>query len=158
MKHFCFSLICLLLIAACKKPAVQPSSYSYSFIDNTFQFTGNAYTASYKRDSVSGKLVFQSLFYLNTPGDSVFISLTLAGNNYIDTGTYSNVGPLAYHDGGFHGYLYNEDYGTYSITKLDTANHLISGTFQFRGSCSLEAILFENVSNGVFTNIAYKTQ
>ena len=157
MKQFCFLVICLLLIAACKKTSDQPGNYAYSFTDNGFQFTGNAYTASYKLDSVSGNLIFQALFYKGTPSDSQFINLTFSGNNYIDTGTYSNAGSLTYRDGGFRGYLYSEDYGTFGITKLDTANHLISGTFQFRGVCSLEAVLFQNVSGGVFTNIAYIT-
>jgi hypothetical protein len=155
MKQFCFLMICLLLIAACKKTTVQPSSYSYSFVANTQQFTGNGYTASYKRDTVSGNLVFEALLYEGAPADSLFVRIKFGASNYIDTGTYSNVGPLTFYDAG---YIYAEDYGTYSISKLDTANHLISGTFQFRGNCSLEQVLFQNVNSGVFTNLTYKTQ
>lgn len=156
MKKFLFLAMCLLFIAACKKSDPPLSSYSYSFIANGFQFQGNQYTASYIVDTARHKKTLTAKFFERVPADSDFVCFLFTDSNYIDTGvTYSNVGPLTYHD---KSYLYSESYGTYTITKLDTVNHLISGNFQFRGSCSLEAIIIQNIDNGVFTNIQYTTQ
>ena len=150
----CFLFLCLISMAACKKtPVASPTSYS--FTANAAQYSGNTYTASYVRDSVTGKLTFLSRFYIGAQSDNKYISLTFSGNNYIDTGTYSNLGALMYFNGV---YSYNEIIGTYGIMSLDTINHLISGTFQFRGYNSLESMLYYNVSDVIFTNISYKTQ
>ncbi len=154
MNKVCVLLICVLLIAACKKP-IDPSKYAYSFIANGTQFVGNAYTAIYVDDTARRRKVFVGHFYEGNPGDSLFMGLVLIDSNYIDTGTYSNVGPLSFYNKGFY---YHEEFGTYSITKLDTSSHLISGTFQFRCTNSLMTVLDENVSAGIFTNIQYNTQ
>ena len=155
MKKVCFFLMCVLMLAACKKTAIDPSKYAYSFIANGTQFVGNSYTASYIKDTSNGKLVFLGRFYEGTPSDSVYMGIVLSDSAYIDTGSYTNVGPLFFDN---KGYFYHQEFGTYSITKLDTANHLISGTFQFRCTNSLMTVLDVNVSAGAFTNIQYKTQ
>ena len=155
MKKFLFLAMCLLFMAACKKNDPPLSSYSYSFIGNGFQFQGNEYTASYVVDTL-GKKTFSAKFYERLPVDSDYVNFIFADSNYIDTGiTYLNAGAFSFHD---QGVVYSEVYGSYTISKLDTVNNLISGTFQFRGTNSVEAILEQNITNGVFTNIHYKAQ
>ena len=153
MRYFYALFMVSLLVAGCKKEATP--TYAYTFTANASNFSGNVYDASYIRDSVSGKLKFDAKFYIGAKTDYRYIELKFSGNNYIDTGSYTNVGPLTYNRDG---HTYIEQYGTYTINKLDTANQLISGTFQFTGYCSIETILYMNVTNGVFTNVKYVTQ
>ena len=153
MKYFCALIVVLFLAAGCKKEATP--TYAYTFTANASDFSGNAYDASYLSDSATGKLKFDAKFYIGAKTDARFVELKFSGNNYVDTGTYNNNGALSYSRDGF---LYLEQYGSYHIGKLDTANKLISGTFQFTGFCSVQSVLYMNVTNGVFTDVKYVTQ
>ncbi len=51
--------------------------------------------------------------------------------------------------------LYQATSGIVQLTKVDTVNKKISGTFQFRTSKIINPLLIKEITNGSFTNLTY---
>lgn len=82
------------------------------------------------------------------------------GPKLTHTGSYDMVGQYLMNDNAMNPTLYSTDFGgitQFEITKLDTIDHRISGTFSFKSekySGNGKDSVF--VTNGVFTDVLYQ--
>ncbi len=54
--------------------------------------------------------------------------------------------------------LYQAVYGTVTLTKVDTVNKKISGTFNFRMSKIIDPLIIKEITEGSFNNLSYSDQ
>jgi hypothetical protein len=122
-------------------------------------FSGNTWTATETQAVVSTNFI--SIGATRADGSTFAILINATG-----AGTYpANANFVTYTAAGseFAYWSFNqenpaEDTGSVTITRIDTVNHTVSGTFSFRGYWSdmnNTNILAVDFTNGVFTNIPY---
>ena len=145
--------VCLLLLASCIKQETITTIFTFS--SNGVQVSGNTYTASYKRDSVSGSHNFTANLYVGAKSNNNYIQINYSGAGYITPGTYNNGGIFSYI---VDSTTYSETTGSLTISQIDTIAHKMSGNFQFSALNPAVTPSSLTITNGSFTALAYQVQ
>ena len=132
-------------------PYQSPNTFSYQVENNTF--SGGLNYATYESTTNS----FQASFY-SYPVTGNYMMLNFSSTGYLLPGTYRmgndtvahrNISMCFYTNAS---HPYTSTHGILTITRLDTINNQISGTFQFTGSYENES---KNISGGTFDYLNY---
>ncbi|MEO6638345.1 MAG: DUF6252 family protein [Ginsengibacter sp.] len=103
--------------------------------------------------AITGESTDGELILLRVADSGVHV-YTLNINSLSNVGAYSKNGGVAFSTNG--GTSASQSDGTLSITKIDTVNKRMSGTFSIKVYRQTDQ-LQKNITTGVFTNISYTT-
>jgi hypothetical protein len=156
MKKIIALLLCLCLLAGCKKDL----NYNYAFNVNAVACNGDNFTAFYRYDTAASLREFVADFYVGKVTDTNYVEVSFSGNEYIVPGDYytgiTNPGntlcSFAYIKN--HVYYTNVS-GILQILQDDTVGHVLKGNFQFTAANSGDTV---KITNGSFAGIRYVVQ
>lgn len=141
----------IILFSACSKDDDKKPEYKFSV---TAKVDKQAFTAV----QAGSNNVYGAFFF--DAADQAGNFIKFHGPKLTHTGSYDMVGQYLMNDNAMNPTLYSTDFGgvtQFSITKLDTIDHRISGTFSFESekySGNGKDSVF--VTDGVFTDVLYQ--
>ncbi len=133
------------IVATISKSDVDDGTYVYN--SNSVKFQGDTLAIYGKASEDGGVEIIGIYIYAKQPG-----TYLLSNHNYAMTSEYgfASLNSFTFYTDSIHT-------GTVMLTKLDTVNHIVEGTFSFTPEAQQPIPNFgaENVTNGLLNNVTW---